>query len=507
MHRATYSTSSTSSSHKSRRLRYSREQLLERLEILGTLSTQIPSELPLSPPASRSNSPTPGSKRKFDAHNEHSISKKPRTSSISDNHRMPSSSSYPIAGPSNYACEDGELREDLPASRRAADISDVPVRRPRRGTKLPTLFFDELYDKYHAYGRMLKYSGDRRLLSTFPPKNSAYQALPDPPSPQSPYHKYGNLIARLELLDALVDFVYAIWAKDYSRQKCSRGNWSNIEAYLVYCKRKWQLEDGADEREKALSGLIWMIEGFIHGRQKLYAIHRDEMEREAAKKEAEAATPPMLPSPASITTSNSANSTPTGRPSAAPVAAKNLAESSSSSLSSSSNPQLQGEHKKLPDPPPPSHINVPVNWNFIAPRKYQSSALVAAAWCMSQAQNTITLPMMAKQFPRTFQRMVHSTFSALDEHEPDIEDDDGELFWPGQVVTGTGIGWVCTMAKAMIKEFGDEFGYRGIDGIIPKPDSEGAEGDVITPADEVPVQAATPVPFQEPADAPNAIQR
>ena len=103
---------------------------------------------------------------------------------------------------------------------------------------------------------MLKYSGDRRLLSTFPPNHATYIALPDPPPPQSPYHKHGNLIARLELIDALVDFVYAIWAKDYSRQKCSRGNWTSIEAFLVYCKRKWQVEDGADEREKALSGLM-----------------------------------------------------------------------------------------------------------------------------------------------------------------------------------------------------------------------------------------------------------
>ena len=118
-----------------------------------------------------------------------------------------------------------------------------------------TPIFDELYDKYHGYGRMLKYSGDRRLLSTFHTKNPTYIALPDPPPPQSPYHKYGNLIARLELIDALVDFVYAIWAKDYSRKR-SRGNWSSIEAFLVYCKRKWQVEDGADEREKALSGLM-----------------------------------------------------------------------------------------------------------------------------------------------------------------------------------------------------------------------------------------------------------
>jgi len=68
--------------------------------------------------------------------------------------------------------------------------------------------------------------------------------------------------------------------------------------------------------------------------------------------------------------------------------------------------------------------------------------------------------------------MAFSTLTPQDEHEPDMEDDEGELLWPGQCVTGEGIGWVCLMGRAMVKEFGKEFGYRGIDGIIPKPDTD-----------------------------------
>ena len=265
-----------------------------------------------------------------------------------------------------------------------------------------------------------------------------------------------------------------------------------------------------------------MIEGFVHGRQfnsvarginseneklanQLQKMHKEELDRQAAAKEAEAvgsmATPPMLPSPASITTSNSANSTPTGHPSGAPLATKGPAEQSTSSSSN----QSGQEQQKKPEPPPPAHITVPVNWSFIAPRRYQSGGLVAAAWCMDQSQRTLTLPIMAKHFPRTFARMIYSSFSAHDEHEPDIEDDDGELFWPGQLVTGQGLGWACTMGKAMIKEFGKEFGYRGIDGIIPKPDAEGADGDAATPAG-APVQASTPVPFHD-SDGPNTVPR
>ncbi|KAI0344715.1 hypothetical protein BDW22DRAFT_1081793 [Trametopsis cervina] len=523
MHRATPSTSSgaSSSSHKPRRIRYTREQLLKSLEILGPLSTLLPATLPPSPPSSRSSSPAPGSKRKSDIHSEQSPSKRPRTTTEPETHRH-QSSSQPVAGPSNHAPEDGELREDIPVTRHALDISNVPIRRPRRGTKLPPLYFDELYDKYHGYGRMLKYSGDVRLLSTHPSGNAAFRPLLDPPPPQSSYHKYGNLIARLELIDALVNFAYSIWAKDYSRSKCSRGNWASIEGFLAHCKRKWQIEDGADEREKALMGLIFLIEAFVHGRliqsmarginieneraqEQLLKMHQEELAREAAARETETssmATPPMLPSPASITTSNSANSTPTPE-TGAPPATKASAESSSSG---SSNLHIQDEQPK-PEPPaqPPAHITIPVNWGFMAARKYQSGGLVAAAWCMSQSQRTLTLPIMAKHFPRTFQRMIHSTFSSHDEHEPDIEDDDGELFWPGQLVTGQGLGWVCTMGKAMIKELGKEFGYRGIDGIIPKPPNSEGEGDATTPA--VPLHASTPLSAPDPLDAPSSVQR
>lgn len=88
---------------------------------------------------------------------------------------------------------------------------------------------------------------------------------------------------------------------------------------------------------------------------------------------------------------------------------------------------------------------------------------------MTESQRTLTLPIMAKHFPRTFARMMYTSLSASDEIEPDIEDEEGELFWPGQLVAGEGIGWVCTMGKAMIKEFAKGYGYVGLEGVIPKP--------------------------------------
>ena len=69
--------------------------------------------------------------------------------------------------------------------------------------------------------------------------------------------------------------------------------------------------------------------------------------------------------------------------------------------------------------------------------------------------------------------MVHSSLLPNEEYEPDIEDEEGELFWPSGCVTGEGLGWVCLMGKAMIQEFGKDYGYRGLEGVVPKPKPEG----------------------------------
>lgn len=117
-------------------------------------------------------------------------------------------------------------------------------------------------------------------------------------------------------------------------------------------------------------------------------------------------------------------------------------------------------------------VTVPVGPTLVQDLKDQTSGIIAAAWCMNTSQSTLTLPTMARFFPTTFARMIHSSLSPNEEHEPDFEDEEGELFWPGQSITGEGLGWVCLMGKAMIKEFGKAYGYRGLDGVVPKPKPE-----------------------------------
>jgi hypothetical protein len=114
-----------------------------------------------------------------------------------------------------------------------------------------------LHDKYHSAGRMLKYSGDARFWSTYPTSHKEYRPLPDPPLPGSPYHKHGGLVARLELVDALVCFTYSLWSRDYSRNSCNNETWSTIEAFLGWCRDKWQAEEGTNDAEKAFLGLMY----------------------------------------------------------------------------------------------------------------------------------------------------------------------------------------------------------------------------------------------------------
>lgn len=82
-----------------------------------------------------------------------------------------------------------------------------------------------------------------------------YRPLANPPPTNSSYHKYGNTIARLETLEALIHFAYAFWAKDVERGKMNRATWRSMQPFYTLCKRKWA-QDAADDREKALIGLM-----------------------------------------------------------------------------------------------------------------------------------------------------------------------------------------------------------------------------------------------------------
>jgi hypothetical protein len=117
-------------------------------------------------------------------------------------------------------------------------------------------------------------------------------------------------------------------------------------------------------------------------------------------------------------------------------------------------------------------VTEPIGPSLVQNLKDLTSSLMAISFCLERAKQTLNLPILRRCFPRTWTRMMYSTLLPNEEHEPDIEDEEGELYWPDQCISGEGLGWVCLMAKAMINEFGKAYGYKSVDGVVPKPKPE-----------------------------------
>lgn len=252
------------------------------------LGDPLPANLPPSPPASRSASPAPALKRKADGIPTQETTKRPRTSSVSNraqnatqrqstapaassapNHHVRASGSSVSLPKRLEPREDGEVCEEpvapsaphsIPTS--SSSTANVPIRRPKRGNSNPR-YYDELHDRYHSAGRKLKYSGDARFWSTYPPTHKEYRPLPDPPLPNSPYHKHGGIIAKLELVNALICFTYALWCKDFKTRTCNCDTWKTIEGFLLWCRSKWADVEHSSEKERAIFGLMYVYLGSI----------------------------------------------------------------------------------------------------------------------------------------------------------------------------------------------------------------------------------------------------
>ncbi|TFY52766.1 hypothetical protein EVJ58_g9825 [Rhodofomes roseus] len=344
--------------------------------------------------------------------------------------------------------EDGEVRDGLPIYRNSiAVVSNVPVRRPRR-RQVPPGYWEDM-------------------------------ALPDPPPAGTAYHKFGHLMARLEYVDALLCFTYALWCIDIGNNACFRQNWPLVLKFVEQAKTQWRCDDGEDW-ERAFHGLICLVEAYIHGRkwrfnlqltrtdsarlmQRLQICQDAEDDRRQLKEaQLEKQRAQQLPSPAP-----SAGSTPnglegTGTPNPA------IAQTTPAPSAPPQKKAQQPEQRERSSQINPAHT-VSVNINTVGPYRSQAWGLYDAKRAVDVAGRLITLPIMAKHFPRTFARMAYSSLSTVDEHEPDFDDEEGELFWPGQVVGSEGLGWICYMGRAMVKEYAKPYRYKGVDGALPLP--------------------------------------
>ena len=62
-------------------------------------------------------------------------------------------------------------------------------------------------------------------------------------------------MARLELIESLLNFVYGIWCKEYCAQQCNRAAWRTMEDALKKTEEK-VMSESRDDREKAFLGLM-----------------------------------------------------------------------------------------------------------------------------------------------------------------------------------------------------------------------------------------------------------
>lgn len=232
-------------------------------------------------------------------------------------------------------------------------------------------------------------------------------------------------------------------------------------------RKSERLANGPNER------FSHMIEAFVRQRVVRYRLgpqldrrtgeymaEVNRMRARAAEKAKAKVVPPEKSLPSPDTDAASASSTPANQ--------------------NNGTPALKGdvrpEDMKRPSKPMPSDAAVaneliPVPVSHIEAMRHLIVEQMRASIEMKNSQKTLSLAIMREHFPHTYARMVQSTLAAEEEYEPDMEDGEGELFWPNQCVTGDGVAWVCLMGRAMTREFGKDIGYLNIHGIIPKPTS------------------------------------
>ncbi|KAH9830837.1 uncharacterized protein C8Q71DRAFT_323986 [Rhodofomes roseus] len=492
MSRPATAASSSTTLHRPKKRKIQRVLLAGTLQTLGDLSTPLPPTLTAPRTHDLAQAAARPKRKLDDVATDEPQAKKPRTTPATP---QPASSRPPVplfpqsqsgtqapalsaTAPSDSP-EDGEVRDGLPIYRNSiAVVSNVPVRRPRR-RQVPPGYWEDMYSKYQAEGVRLRYSAKARIDSTYPSTDPRFRALPDPPPAGTAYHKFGHLMARLEYVDALLCFTYALWCIDIGNNACFRQNWPLVLKFVEQAKTQWRCDDGEDW-ERAFHGLICLVEAYIHGRkwrfnlqltrtdsarlmQRLQICQDAEDDRRQLKEaQLEKQRAQQLPSPAP-----SAGSTPnglegTGTPN--PATAQTTPAPSAPPQKKAQQPEQRERSSQIN----PAHT-VSVNINTVGPYRSQAWGLYDAKRAVDVAGRLITLPIMAKHFPRTFARMAYSSLSTVDEHEPDFDDEEGELFWPGQVVGSEGLGWICYMGRAMVKEYAKPYRYKGVDGALPLP--------------------------------------
>lgn len=105
--------------------------------------------------------------------------------------------------------------------------------------------------------RKFKHSGFARYAALLPPLHREYRPLSAPlPLAGTPYAVHQALFGRLEMLEAVLGFVYATWNKERSSPRgLDDMDWAQMRNFIDWCRIKW---DGTTygDAERAFVGLM-----------------------------------------------------------------------------------------------------------------------------------------------------------------------------------------------------------------------------------------------------------
>ncbi|KAF8580014.1 hypothetical protein K439DRAFT_338001 [Ramaria rubella] len=486
-----------------RSLRFSRAQLEQHLQILkaAVAAPLLPPTLPPSPPASRSTSPIPppstsSAKRKLPQDASSDTSKRSRVSlQHSDIHHQDMHSRAAPPQPR----KDEEALLPLPSTSSALPTlataptpgGPEPASFPHRRGKPSAADFTRFHERYSLHGKYLKYSAELRTqAASFGQDHQVQRKLNSAPPAGSPYAVQAQLFARIEAVDALLNFTYAMWCKDMVENKCHHVLWDTIDEFLKWVRTRWETAETRGDAQCAFIGIIRMVEAYIYARKAAF------LNTANAKRfgEVDKAKPPPFADP------SSSISPATSLGGSSQHSVPNASPPTGSCASPIPNPAPSRPPTNTSHPPPSTAATPhPALGPTVAVPKDLYDSLRASHNCstrsaraMAAAALYINLPILSRCFPRTAARVQAAQLRIDEEFEVDFDQDEcsredgvpgvgfggdpspgpgeGQLLWPGALNShgGEGVAWVCLLGRAMIREIGYPLGYRGLDGILRK---------------------------------------
>ena len=132
-----------------------------------------------------------------------------------------------------------------------------PTSFPHRRGKPSAADFTRFHERYSLHGKSLKYSAElRNQAASYSQDHQLQRKLHPAPLPGSAYAVHAQLFSRIEAVDALLNFTYAMWSKDMVENKCHHALWDTIDQFLKWVRSRWECSDTRGEAQQAFIGIM-----------------------------------------------------------------------------------------------------------------------------------------------------------------------------------------------------------------------------------------------------------